>query len=219
MKMNNVIKYIGVTGLPGSGKGEFIRILGEILTKHGIDLRYYSLSDELRDEARRRSLAVERPVLRSVANELRLKFGGGILSSMLCKKISQAIASDPPHARTVIIIDAIRTPDEVSELRSQLGGNFVLTALEAPLETLIERVSGRARFDERTEVIEGKAAARSMILREAGQDEPDHGHNIEACITMADYHVDNSRTLDCLSLQVAHLADTIVLPHCNLPTK
>lgn len=210
MNTKGVFNYIGVTGLPGSGKGEFINILRETLTHHGLGLRYYSLSDELRAEARRRSLPVERPVLRAMANELRLKFGGGILSRMLCEKISEELELDLAKEPAVIVIDAIRTPDEVLTLREELGRAFVLVALEAPLEMLIERISGRARFDERTEVVERKDTARKMILGEAGQDEPTHGHNIASCIAMADYHIDNSSTFDFLSQQVRDIKERIV---------
>jgi dephospho-CoA kinase len=212
MNANRVTNYIGVTGLPGSGKGEFISILRELLTQNGIGLRYYSLSDELRDEARRRSMPVERPVLRAMANELRLKFGAGVLSSMLCKKISQELEQHSATEPTVLIIDAIRTPDEVLTLRQELGSTFMLVAVEAPIEVLIDRVSGRARFDERTEVVTRKDVARKMILGEAGHDEPTHGHNIAACIAMADHRLDNSHSLDSLSQQVNKFVEVNLFP-------
>jgi dephospho-CoA kinase len=202
-----VIKFVGLTGLPGSGKGEFFNSLSGVLESRGIRLRYYSLSDELRDEARRRSMPIERPVLRSIANELRLKYGHGILSTMLCKKMLGELEENPDSSPVVIIVDAIRTPEEVIALRKELGSEFMLVAVEAPLDTLIERVSARARFDEREEVVKGKDAARNMILKEAGYEEPLHGHNIAECIKMADWHIDNSRTLDSLQQQIIIFAE------------
>jgi dephospho-CoA kinase len=196
-----VIKFVGLTGLPGAGKGEFINSLRGVLESHGIKLLYYSLSDELRDEARRRLMPIERPVLRSIANELRLKYGHGILSTMLCKKILGELEVNPDPSPVVIIVDAIRSPEEVLALRNELGSEFILVAVEAPLDLLIERVSARARFDEREEVVKRKDAARKMILKEAGHEEPLHGHNIAECIKMADWHIDNSQTLESLQQQ------------------
>lgn len=193
---------MGVTGLPGSGKGTFIEILRHILAERLIQTTYYSLSDMVRNEARRQGLPIERPILRQVANQLRQTAGSGVLSKMVLQQIE---ADNVPAG--LIIIDAIRNPEEVWLLRRQLGDTFVLVAVEAPLELLIERVMSRGRSDETKEVMVQREVAQRMILGESGSNEPAHGHNIAQCIQMADWHIDNSQSLIALTRETQKFAD------------
>jgi hypothetical protein len=84
-------------------------------------------------------------------------------------------------------------------LQRELAPLFDLVAVEAPLETLVNRIAARARYDEPDEFVRQKEAARRMILGESGQDEPAHGHDIKTCIAMADWKLDNSTSLAVLS--------------------
>lgn len=213
MKLEEVLRFVGVTGLPGAGKGAFIDVLRPTLEAQGIATRHYSLSDELREEARRRGMEVSRPVLRAIANQLRLEHGGGILSLLVVNKMRRDLSQLPGGARLVIIIDAIRNPEEVSFLQRELAPRFDLVAVEAPLDVLVSRIAARARYDEPAEFLRQKEAARRMILGEAGNDEPAHGHNIQRCMAMADWTIDNSASLDSLSQQTeAFIAARIRLP-------
>ena len=198
MKQEKVLRFVGVTGLPGAGKGAFIDLLRPLLAERGIETRYYSLSDQLREEARRRELPVERPVLRAIANQLRQEHGSGVLSLMVVRQMRQDLAALPAGTSLVVIVDSIRNPEEVRALRGELGGQFVLVAVEAPLEVLVRRLASRARYDEPEEVVKRKEAARQMILGESGEGEPAHGHNIAGCVAMADWRVDNSASLTML---------------------
>ena len=210
LEQNDVLRFIGVTGLPGAGKGAFIDLLKPRLSHREIETRSYSLSDVLRDQARARDLAVERPVLRRIANELRREWGSGVLSRMVVRQIRQELAEVPDGTPLVVIIDAIRNPEEVSALRQALGEKFVLVAVEAPLEVLVERIAARARYDEPDEFVGRKEAARQMILGESGKDEPAHGHNIARCVSMADWRVDNSQSIDEMATQIDKLIEEIL---------
>lgn len=213
MDLEQVLRFVGVTGLPGSGKGAFIELLRPMLEARGVATRYYSLSDELRDEARRRGVTVSRPTLRAIANELRLEHGSGVLSLLVVNKIRQDLGRLPDDFPVVVIIDAIRNPEEVAFLQRELASQFDLVAVEAPLEILVNRIAARARFDEPDEFVRQKDAARRMILGEAGQDEPAHGHDIKTCIDMADWKLDNSTSLAVLSEGTeAYVAARIRLP-------
>lgn len=198
MKQEKVLRFVGVTGLPGAGKGAFIDLLRPLLAERGIETRYYSLSDQLREEARRRELPVERPVLRAIANQLRQEHGSGVLSLMVVRQMRQDLSALPAGTPLVVIVDSIRNPEEVRALRGELGGQFVLVAVEAPLEVLVQRLASRARYDEPEEIVKRKEAARQMILGESGEGEPAHGHNIAGCVAMADWRVDNSDSLALL---------------------
>jgi dephospho-CoA kinase len=210
LKQENVLRFVGVTGLPGAGKGAFVDFLRPFLAEQGVETQYYSLSDELRDEARRRELPIERPVLRTIANQLRQEHGSGVLSLMVLRKIRQNLATIPVETPLVIIIDAIRNPEEVRALRRELGQGFVLVAVEAPLEVLVRRLAARARYDEPDEVVKQEEAARKMILGESGKDEPAHGHNIKQCIEMADWRVDNSDSLEMLAAGIRSFVQEMI---------
>ena len=207
---NNQFLYIGVTGLPGSGKDEFIGYLWKIMKKNNINFLYYSLSDELREEVRKRKLPVMRSVLREVAHELRMKYGKGILAKLLSKKIlnESNISKD---SNLVIVIDAIRNPEEVNIFKRKMKSNFLLLGLTAPIELLIDRLSKRARYDENKEVIAEKEKTRMMIIKELGKDEPSYGHNIKKCINNADYIIDNSGTIEELYIKTNEFAEKNIL--------
>ena len=210
MKLKEVVRFVGVTGLPGAGKGAFIELLQPLLADQEVITRYYSLSDELRAEARRRGLAVERPILRTIANDLRKEHGSGVLSMLVVRKIREELQQLPNAEALVVIVDAIRNPEEVHVLRRELDPNFTLVGVEAPLEILVNRIASRARFDEPDEFVQQKEAARRMILGESGKDEPAHGHNIAACVAEADWRVDNSGSLPELAAETQRFIDAMI---------
>ena len=118
---------IGLTGPNSSGKGETAGILVN-------ELGYapHSLSDMLREEARRRGMEPVRDVLIPLGTELRRARGPGVLAEMALERIT------PPA-----LVDSIRNPAEVEVLRRIPG--FRLVAIDAPVETRHERSMQRAR--------------------------------------------------------------------------
>ena len=119
---------IGLTGTNGSGK----TAVSEYLISRGFE--YHSLSDAIREEIHKRGLQITREVLIDVGNELREKFGPGILAA----RILPNLGSDQNY-----VIDSIRNPQEVDVLRSRI--DFTLLALEAEQATRFERSRRRGR--------------------------------------------------------------------------
>ena len=74
---------IGLTGKNAAGKGE----VAEYLKKKGFS--YFSLSDILRDEAKKRNLEPTRENLIPLGNELREKFGPNFLAKKASENIKQ----------------------------------------------------------------------------------------------------------------------------------
>ncbi|MFI5268446.1 MAG: hypothetical protein ACHQ7M_13825 [Chloroflexota bacterium] len=188
--------------MPASGKGTFKDLLLEELDRRGVAHAYHSLSDELRAEVRFRGLPVDRDVLRSMGHELRLKHGSGILSQRVLDRIAYDVRQGAQSPMT--IIDAIRNPSEVRVLRESLGGDFLLVAIEAPVEVIIERIRARARAGV---IVDDDDVARQVLSAEMGLNEPEHGHNIAECIAMADVHLDNAGNLPKLREAVAGFVD------------
>ncbi len=157
---------------------------------------------------RLRGLPVDRDVLRRLGHELRLRHGSGVLS----QRVLDGIAFDVRQGlqRPVTIIDAIRNPAEVRLLRQSLGEDFVLVAIEAPVEALVERIRARARAGD---VVENDDLARQVLSAEMGLNEPEYGHNIAECIAMADLRIDNAGGLPELRQAVQAFVEQQVLPY------
>ena len=123
---------IGLTGKNASGKGE---VASYLKTKGSI---YYSLSDELRGEATKRSLEHSRENLIGLGNELREKFG----PEYLAKKVNEKIRSNK-NKNVDFVVDSIRSPFEAKELLK--NRDFLLVGIHAPIELRFERLLGRGR--------------------------------------------------------------------------
>jgi dCMP deaminase len=119
---------LGLTGKNGSGK----TAVSEYLRSRGFE--YHSLSDEIREEIRRRGQEISRERLIEVGNELRAKHGPGVLA----ERILQGLERSQNY-----VIDSIRNPSEVDVLRSR--GNFTLLAVEAEEAIRFERSRKRGR--------------------------------------------------------------------------
>jgi dCMP deaminase len=122
---------IGLTGENCAGKST----VADYLKRKGF--YYYSLSDIIREEVRAEGKAVSRENLIKKGNELRERFGPGILA----KKLTQKIQGDKNY-----VIDSIRNPGEVEELRRL--GRFFLFYITAPAEVRFGRIRARDREED-----------------------------------------------------------------------
>lgn len=122
---------IGITGKNASGKGEaaaYLRSKGFV---------YYSLSDELREEATKHGLEHSRDNLTNLGNELRKKHGPNYLAAQINKKIKQQPDKN-------FVIDSIRSPFESKELMK--NKDFTLVGVDAPIELRFKRLLERNRI-------------------------------------------------------------------------
>jgi dCMP deaminase len=165
---------IGLTGKNGSGK----TAVSEYLVSRGFE--YHSLSDAIREEILDRGLQITREMLIDVGNELREKFGPGILA----ERILTSLESGQNY-----VIDSIRNPQEVDVLRSR--NDFTLLALEAEQGTRFERSRKRGR--------ENAAQTMSQFAeeeaRELDSDNPAR-QQLNATRQKADLIVTNDGTLE-----------------------
>jgi dephospho-CoA kinase len=134
-------KLIGLGGTNGSGKDTVGHMLAE---RHGY--LFVSVSDLLRDEARKRGLPVTREVLRTISAEWRREFGLGVL-------VDRAVALWKSYGDKYVGVVAcpMRNTGEAQHLKD-LGGLMIW--VDADPKVRYERIRnsnrGRAGEDDKT---------------------------------------------------------------------
>lgn len=126
--MNDRPRLIGLTGTNGAGKGE----AAAYFVARGYT--YFSLSDVIREELRKRGEPASRDNLIRTGNELRERGGPDVLARRTIDKVGGGGRA---------VIDSIRNMGEIEYLRRQEG--FVLLAIDAPIALRFERVAARGR--------------------------------------------------------------------------
>src|SRR5687768_12793857 len=109
---------IGLTGRNASGKGE----VAEYLKRRGFT--FYSLSDVLREELKKRRKPVTRNNLIWLGNKLRDEQGPSVLADHILDRLQ-----DDHH----YVIDSFRNPEEVKAFRRTK--DFLLVCVEASPKT------------------------------------------------------------------------------------
>src|SRR4029077_6369829 len=111
MRGENTTMIIGLTGKNAAGKGEIAKFLQER------GFQYASLSDALRAELKRRKITPTRDHLTALGNELREKYGPGVLAERILKTLGES---------QNYVIDSFRNPSEVEVFHSR--PDFILWA-------------------------------------------------------------------------------------------
>lgn len=177
---------IGLTGKNGSGK----TAVSEYLKSRGFE--DYSLSDEIREEIHRRGQTVTREILIEMGNELRKKFGPGILAERILQRLEE---------NRNYVVDSIRNPHEVEVFRRRK--DFALLAVEAEPGIRFERSRRRGR--------ESAAQTLEQFIEEEAR-ELESGdpasQQLNATQGKADRVVKNDGTLEALHRQL----DSIIPP-------
>ena len=169
---------IGLTGKNAAGKGE---LASHIKSKGFV---YYSLSDALREEATKRGLGHSRDVMINLGNEMRRKFGNGILA----KRINEKIAREKSAGKKDFIIDSIRNPGEITELRKNEG--FLLVGVVTDEKIRFQRLLKRGRLGDATTFEAFKVQEERENNNEAS------GQQMDKCLEMADQKINSSGTIE-----------------------
>ena len=176
---------IGLIGPIAAGKGE----VAKYLEKDGFST--FTLSDQVREEARRRGISEPtRKDLQNLGNELRKTFGEEILARRALVEIEQG-------GVLLAVIGGIRNPAEVCYLKHQ--GRFFLVGVTAPQRIRFERTHGRSRSNN-SRTWEEFLDADS---RDLGAGAVNHKQNVQACLALADFTIDNHGSKGELYEQVA----------------
>ncbi|RLJ01388.1 MAG: hypothetical protein DRP10_04205 [Candidatus Aenigmatarchaeota archaeon] len=177
---------IGITGKNGSGKTE----VANYLKLKGFE--YISLSDILREEAKKRNIRENRENLRNLGNELRKKFGPGILAELALKKIKP----DKNYC-----VDSIRNPNEIAELRKIK--NFLLIGIKAKIELRYKRVLDRGRIGDNISFEKFKE------LEEKENSKEEEKQQLDKCLKIADKIIENNGTIEELHRKIDKILSSL----------
>jgi len=172
---------IGLSGTIGSGKDT----VAEYLIKKGF--QHISLSDLIREEAKKRGMGIDRDSLRGLGNILKEEIGGDALARMAIKR----------KKGENLVISSIRKPEEVDYLKTL--SDFKLLFVDAPIEIRFNRMQKRGRKDEsKMTILELKAKEELEMSGKSSQ-------RLDYCRAKADVSIDNAKDLNYLFDQINNI--------------
>ena len=167
---------IGLTGPIGAGKDAVSEYLKE---EHNFEA--FSCGDAIREIAREEGLEPNRENLGMIGKERRQEEGKGFLG----KKAAEMAKKDSSET---LVINGIRNPEEVEELRKKLENSFVLVYVHADEEIRFERLKER-----------GRPGDPETFPKFKEQDKKEKERfNMEETFSMADRKLSNEGTLEDL---------------------
>jgi dephospho-CoA kinase len=181
---------IGLTGRMASGKGEAIRIL----IHYGF--HEISLSDIVRDEAKKEGKEVTRSQMQDIGDRLRRRGGAGVLG----QRIREIIESSTV---TRWVVDGIRNPAEIGELKKLEC--FYLVGIEADIPVILARLRKRGRTTDRVKTDELLKA----LEREWGVGEPAEGQQVGACMALSDILIANNSSIKAFEKKIRSVLNEI----------
>lgn len=131
------MKVIAFVGYPLSGKSTAAQVAREM----GIPV--VVMGDIVREEAARRGLELTDENLGKVASELREKEGMDAIARRCIPKIREEARKSG-----IVVVDGIRGIAEIEKFKKAFGDDFILIAIESPLEVRFERAKMRKRSDD-----------------------------------------------------------------------
>lgn len=168
------VKIIAFVGYPLSGKSTAAKIAEEL------GLPVVVMGDVVREEAARRGEEPTDENLGRIAQEIRRREGMDAIAKRCIPKIME-IAKD----KGVVVVDGIRGVAEVERFKKVFGEDFVLIAIESPLEIRAERAKMRRRSDD---VL--------SIERLAERDRREESWGLEKAMELANFTVENTGSFE-----------------------
>jgi dephospho-CoA kinase len=164
-------QVFGLVGPIASGKGT----VAHILEKKGNKLT--SLSDRIREEIKKRGLSETRQTLQDVGNDLRKKYGDGVLA----ERTSQRYKNE-----TRLAIDSVRNPEEIRVLKKYFDA--IIIGVTASREKRWELVNKRKRKGDVTTWEEFLEKDKKEFGKRL------HSQQVGECLKMSDFILKNEGT-------------------------
>ncbi len=169
--MSGKMRVLGVSGMPGSGKGVVSRIA------QTMGVKIIRMGDVIRDEALLRGQSVG-----ETAVSLRKEYGDYIVAEKCVEKIKR----DFSHSKTkknTYMIEGIRSPYEIEIFHDNFP-DFVVVSVFSNPKTRFKRLKRRKRSDDSEELLEFQT-----------RDKRELGFGIGEVIATSDYLIVNEGPL------------------------
>lgn len=168
------MKIYGLAGTNGAGKDSVGEMLAE---RHGY--LFVSVSDLLRDEARKRGLPIEREVLRTISAEWRREHGLGVL-------VDRAVALAKEKDYEGVVAAPMRNPGEAQRVK-ELGGELVW--IDAEPKVRYDRIFARKRSAEDDKSFEEFLNEEQIEMQHSGDEAT---LNMQGVKDISDIFIDNN---------------------------
>lgn len=192
--------------MPGSGKSEAM----EVAKARGHPV--VRMGDLIWEEVERQGLARDAANVGRVANAMRESHGKDVWAKRTAQRVrslmdqmepaagARPAAADEakPRPARLVLIDGVRSHEEVETLRHELGHDFVLVAIHTDPDHRFQRMAQRGRADDSTDP--------SMLKV---RDEREIGWGIARAIALADEMLVNDGTLEQFRKKVGALLDRV----------
>lgn len=123
-----------IAGLPGSGKSVF----SDIAKTFGIPV--VVLGDIVREEVSNRGLEPTLENILAVAQELRERYGKEAVAKLALNRLRKTLEKS-----CVVVVDGIRSIDEVNYIKSCISADVIVVAIHASQKTRFNRLRARGR--------------------------------------------------------------------------
>lgn len=187
------MRVIAFTGLPGSGKSVAV----EVARARGIPV--VRMGRFVLDEVARRGLPLEEGTIGPVATEMRNTHGSDVWARRTVEALNAGAVPEVGAGTERVVVDGVRSLDEVKRFRDDLGTGFILVAIEAPGPERHARILGRGRVDD--------AAEHALVLQ---RDEREKAWGIEKAMAAADHTVHNEGDLPTFRHDIDGLLDRLL---------
>jgi len=173
-------KVIGIVGPQGSGKTE----VAKILTSRGAEI--VRMGNAVWEETRKRGLPINEENVGRVARELRETLGPSAVA-----KLCIPVVEEKRRSSKLVVVDGIRSGEEVEEFRRTFGDDFRLIAVIASKGVRLSRILSRKREDD----VRGEAEFLEKEKRESGW-------GLENAMEKADFLITNEGSLEELRRKI-----------------
>ena len=180
------MKIIAFTGMPASGKSEAVQLAKD----KGIPV--VRMGDLVWEETKRQGKPLTDKTVGDIASTMRKKYGMDIWAKRTVEKI-KSLEQSP-----LFVIDGIRNLEEIKFFKKELGGDFLLVAIDAPDELRRRRALARGRTDD------------SKNIRDVEErDKREIRWGLQRVIADADIVIPNNGSLEQLRKQVLSLLNKL----------
>jgi dephospho-CoA kinase len=181
------MKIIAFTGMPYSGKTEAVTIA------QSLGIPVIRMGDIVWEEAQKQGLELTDKTVGMVATRMRRQYGNDVWARKTYEQLQKR------HTSKTLVIDGIRTVEEMDFFKQQLGDDFVLIAIDARDEVRKQRALSRGRTDDVGSIPE---------FRE--RDNRELGWGLGMVIASADIVVTNDGTLEDFSRRIRDVFQQLV---------